>query len=453
MILRPGQTAALDRIQDAYRRGKRAPLLCAHTAFGKSALTKYMLGRTKKSVLYLCHREPLMEMISADLTAAGLRHGMIAANSNALPNTYKTHVAMMQTVSRRLDRLPFFDWIISDEAHLAMSPTWAAILQHYNTSWHLGMSATPCRLDGKGLGTFYDEIVYGPSIRESTNRGYLAPVRVFAPPTDIEAGATGKLSLESAARLLNTPAITGSAIGEMKKRSADRQAVAFCCTREHAESVAAQFRREGISSVAVDSTMKDRKERIRDFETKRIQVLVNVELLTTGWDYPPVSLGIFLRDTESVALYLQMCGRFMRTSPGKADAIIQDHVGLVTRHGMPDADREWTLEGREKRASASPVRQCMSCYAVFAPAPKCPACGYTIPAVARPRAQVQRSGDLDEITEVEAKAKRQADIKAALSRAVSLKDFQAVARAFGNKPGWAFQMFQVYGKYRRRSAA
>jgi superfamily II DNA or RNA helicase len=315
------------------------------------------------------------------------------------------------------------------------------------------MSGTPCRRDGKPHGKYYDEIVYGPSIRESTDSGYLAPIRVFAPPSGIESGVTGKLSLESASALLNTSVITGSAIAEMKKRAPERQAMVFCCDRKHSEDTAAAFRDAGISAIGVDSTMADRKERFRDFETKRVQVLVNVELATTGYDYPPVSLGIFLRDSESLALYLQMCGRFVRTYPGKTDALFHDHVGIVLRHGMPDADREWTLEGKEKRGGAgTAVRQCERCYAVFPPAPQCPSCGYAIPK-AKAKPPVQRSGELEEVTGTEANARRGADIKAALSKATTLRDFQQIAREFGNKPGWAWRMHQIYSQARGRRAA
>lgn len=455
MLLRPTQSKALADVQDAYRRGKRKPLLCAHTAFGKSTLVGSMLTRTKKSVLYLCPQEGLMERVIEDLNRAGIRHGVIHGSKGALPNTYRVHVSMPKTIANRLDRLPHFEWVISDEAHLSMSATWASVLAHYDTSWHLGMSATPCRLDGRPLGKYFDEIVYGPSIRESTDRGYLSPVRVFAPPPDFESGGTASLSLDSAAGMLNTRTITGSAIAEMRKRAPDRQALVFTCNRKHSEDVAQQFRNEGISAIAVDSTMADRKERFRDFENKRAQVLVNVELATTGYDYPPVDLEILLRDTDSVSLALQIWGRVVRTSlsTGKSDALIHDHVGMILRHGMPDADREWTLDGREKRSSAPAVRQCMSCYAVFAPAPKCPSCGYTIPVASKPRAVVQRSGELEEIKEAEVSARRQADIKAALKSARTLADFQNVARQFGNKSAWAFHMFQIYSKYRKGRAA
>lgn len=309
MLLRPTQTLALEKTSAAFTRVRRV-LLNAHPAFGKSTLVGTMLSRTKKSVLYICPQEGLMERVISDLNSAGIRHGVIHGSRGALPNTYRVHVSMPKTIANRLGSLPNFDWIISDESHLALSDTWSSVLDHYATAWQLGMSGSPCRLDGRPLGKHYDEIVYGPSIKESTARGYLVPIRVFAPPppTQIEFGATRKMSLERAAEVLNTRAITGSAIDEMRKRAADRQAMVFTCNRKHSENVAQQFRDAGISAVSVDSTMGDRKERFRDFENKREQVLVNVELATTGYDYPPVSLGILLRDTDSLALALQIWG-------------------------------------------------------------------------------------------------------------------------------------------------
>lgn len=401
MILRPYQQAALDAIRAEYGSGRRAPLLCSPTGSGKSAMTKYMLGRTKKTVLYLCHRAELADMIHEDLRSAGIPHGMITANQQALPNTYRIHVGMMQTVSRRLDRLPRFEWVVSDEAHLAMSPTWSGILKHYSGSLHLGMSATPCRLDGKGLGEIYDAIVYGPSVRELTERGYLTRCRAFAPaiPIDGIKKTGGEYQMGDAARVLDTSAITGDAVREYQRRSAGRRAIAFCCTREHADHVAGQFRMSGVDAVNVDGSMSrsDRDARISDFRAGRIKVLTNVELLTTGFDCPEIETGIFLRPTQSLALYLQMVGRILRIAHGKYEALLQDHVGNVLRHGMPDADREWTLDGRVKGAVAPTVRQCPECFAAFHPVQKCPECGHVFVAEKARAPKKQVAGDLQEI--------------------------------------------------------
>lgn len=448
MLLRPYQSDALEAIQQAYRSGKRRLLLCSPTGSGKSAMTKYMLARTQKRTLYLCHRAELMEMICNDLSDAGLPHGVIAAGKPVLRYGHHIWVGMMQTVARRLPDLPSFDWVISDEAHLAMAPTWTAILKHYAAAWHLGMSATPCRLDGKGLGEVYDQIVYGPSIRELTNRGYLAPCRVFAPEQDITGlrKSGSDFSMEDAARLLDKAAVTGSAVAELRKLAPGRQAIVFCCTRQHAENVAAQFRAEGFSAVNIDGSMTsaDRHRRLADFRARRIDVLTNVELLTTGFDCPQIEVGIFLRPTQSLALYLQMVGRILRIAPGKADAVLLDHVGNVPRHGMPDAEREWTLDGRSKRPTAPPVRQCPKCYAAFAPAPRCPACGYKFPIKARASAGEVRDGSLAELTGDDVAARERhlktAPLRELLKAAKTREQLEEIRKARGYHPGWVKKM-------------
>ena len=219
MQLRPYQVEALESLSSGYREGVRSQLLCAPTGAGKSAMTRYMLARTRKKTLILVHREELRDMISESL--ADIRHGVIAPG-RPTPDA-QIMVGMMQTVTRRLDTLPQFEWVISDEAHLAMSDSWARILGHYAMAWHLGMSATPCRLDGIGLGRHFQKIVYGPSIRELTDLGYLSPARVFAPPGAAEFIASKTDDLERAADQIDRPAITGDAIDHMRRLAADRR--------------------------------------------------------------------------------------------------------------------------------------------------------------------------------------------------------------------------------------
>lgn len=458
MLLRPYQSIAMAATQNAYRSGKRAPLLCSPTGSGKSAMTKYMLGRTKKRTLYLCHRAELMEMICADLDEAGIRHGKITPGAKVLPHTHHIFVGMMQTVTRRLDKLPRFEWVVSDEAHLAMAPTWLRILQHYSDAWHLGMSATPCRLDGRGLGEFYDQIVYGPSVRELTERGYLAPCRVFAPAQDVSTvrKTAGDFNMDDAARLLDKAAITGNAIGEYQRHKPGKRAIVFCCTREHADHVAAEFRAAGIEAVNVDGSMTkaERDARIGAFRDGRIKVLTNVELLTTGFDMPSIEAGIFLRPTQSLALYLQMVGRILRIAPGKEDAVLLDHVGNVLRHGMPDAEREWTLDGRAKRQAAVAVRQCSECYAAFAPAPKCPACGFVFPIKARAVATDAREGELAQValsdTDARLRHLREAPLKELIRAAKTREALDEIRQARGYAPGWVRHMLNMKAAARAR---
>lgn len=450
MQLRPYQEAALAALRQSYASGKRAPLLCSPTGSGKSAMTKYMLGRTSKNTLYLCHRAELADMIHEDLKSAGLPHGMITANSKAEPDRYKLHVGMMQTVTRRLDRLPAFDWVISDEAHLAMSDTWLRILRHYSAALHLGMSATPCRLDGKGLGEIYDDIVYGPSVAELINLGFLSPYRAFAPSEAIGSikRIAGDYQMNDAARVLDTSTITGKAVDEYLKRADGKRALVFCCTVEHAEHVAGQFRASDIPAASIDGAMNkaERAARIQAFRDGTTPVLTNVDLLTTGFDCPQIEVAIFLRPTQSLALYLQMVGRVMRIAPGKSEALLIDHVGNTLRHGLPDTTRHFTLDGQVKDPERKlPIRQCKECFAVFPPAPVCPVCGYEFPIQQRERKEVD--GELAEITHPVAPPDRNRDYDDWLRRAplavvmrgrYTRQQIEEVRIARGYRPGWTF---------------
>ena len=448
MQLRPYQQQALSEVQGLYRSGLRRLLLCSPTGSGKSAMTRYMLGRTRMRVLILAHRLELVEMISAGLD---LPHGIVSAGRRT--PSERILVGMMQTVARRLDDLGRFDWVISDEAHLAMAPTWQGILSHYGDAWHLGMSATPCRLDGLGLGTVYERIVYGPSVRELTDRGFLVPCRVFA-PADATAGlkkSGAEFNMGAAADALDRPSVTGSAVGHLRRLAPGRRTIVFCCNRAHAEHVAEEFRAGGFSALAVDGSMPDRAARIEEFRAGRVQVLTNVELLTTGFDMPAIDACVFLRPTDSLALYLQMVGRILRTKPGKRDAILLDHVGNALRHGLPDQQREWTLEGRPKRSGPVAVKQCTACYAVHAPAPSCPNCGYSYAAAAPHRREIaQREGDLAEVKEVARPAVKRDELARRLSQAHGLEALRALARELGYKPAWAFMIHQQ--RQRRRAA-
>ena len=442
MQLRPYQALALADIQNAYRSGKRRPLLCAPTGSGKSAMTRYMLERTRKRTLILAHRQELVDMISEALPVP---HGIIAPGRRLGPD--QIQVGMMQTVSRRLDDLPAFEWVISDECHLSMSPTWRRILDHYKGAHHLGMSATPCRLDGKGLGEVFDAIVYGPSVAELVARGYLVPARVFAPAARIEAASRGgDFAMDQAGAALDQAKITGDAVAQLRKHGPQRQAIAFCCTREHAQHVAEQFTADGFPAANIDGAMTaaERGRILADFRARRLAVLTNVDLLTTGFDCPQIDALIFLRPTQSLALYLQMLGRALRPHPGKENALILDHVGNTLRHGLADAPREWSLDGKPKRSTPPPVRQCSACFAAFSPAPKCPACGQPCSAVAAPRRDLSvTAGDLVEIDAATIERVQAADLKSLLRTASTMADLQLIAKIRGYKPLWAFQIMRM----------
>jgi superfamily II DNA or RNA helicase len=442
MLLRPYQEDALAKIQAVYRSGRRRALLVAPTGSGKSAMVSYMLERSNKLTLILCHRGEILDQIAGSMTVP---FGIIGGQRGTPME--RIHIGMVQTVVRRLDTLPKYQWVASDEAHLAMSPTWRAVLAHYADAWHLGMSASPCRLDGIGLGAEYERIVYGPSIRELTERGYLVPCRVFAPTIEarVARNETGPENLTAAAEEIDRPTIIGDVIGHFRRIAGARQAIVFCCTRQHADHVASDFSRAGIPAVAVDGSMPkgEQKQKIEAFRARRVQALVNVDLLTTGFDCPQIEVGVFLRPTQSLALYLQMVGRILRIFPGKPDAVLLDHVGNVMRFGMPDEDREWTLDGRLKRVNATPVAQCPKCYAAHRPAPRCPSCDHVYASAPTKRVMAERDGVLEEIDAERLRWLREQKLHVLLEAAKTRDDLEEIRRARRYHPRWTTIQMEI----------
>ena len=194
--LYPDQEIFQNDIRAKYRQGIRRIVGQAVTGFGKSRTTAAALASTSMSALILVHREGLRDMTSRSLTVP---HGLYEAGKRAPRD--RIAVGTMQTVSRRLGDMPQYQWIVSDEVHLAMCPTWMSILNYYKDAWHLGLSATPTRLDGKGLGDFYQDMVCGPSMQELMDLGRLVRCRSFSPPapTDSIKKTAGEFSMSAAA--------------------------------------------------------------------------------------------------------------------------------------------------------------------------------------------------------------------------------------------------------------
>ena len=386
MNLRPYQQRAIDDLRAAFRQGARAPLLVAPTGAGKTvilaAITASATARGRK-VLILVHRRELIHQASSKLTAAGVEHGIIAAGIE--PSQQAVQVASVQTLVRRLATT---DWepclIIIDEAHHAAAGSWSSILSHWPGALRLGVTATPCRLDGRGFGDTFDALIEGPSVQMLTSAGYLSPARIFAPPIVADLSQlrrrAGDYAIDQAADAMTRPTVTGDAISHYQRLAEAQQAIAFCCNVNHAVSVRDLFETAGISAALLLGGTADRDAVVAAFAAGTIRVLVTVDVVSEGFDIPAASVAILLRPTQSLGLYLQQVGRVLRPAPGKDAAIILDHVGNVTRHGFPDDIRQWSLEHGAKRAGgneqAPSVRTCSQCFAAFKPAPICPCCGF-----------------------------------------------------------------------------
>jgi DNA repair protein RadD len=297
--------------------------------------------------------------------------------------SHTVQVASVQTVARRLHLLPrdFFQLLVVDEAHHTTAGTWAKVIAHFHAAKLLGVTATPIRGDGRGLGEHYQAMVQGPTAQQLTDDGYLASAKVLAPPGFDSAGLRkrmGDFDTKQAEQRVGT--IMGDCLGHYRKHLSGQTAIAFCCSVAHAEAVAGLFQSAGIAAASIDGTMDTgtRRELLADLGTGRLSILTSCSLIGEGVDVPSVGGCILLRPTASVGLHLQMIGRCLRPQPGKT-AVVLDHVGNTLRLGHHLEERDWTLDGLKKRdrEAAPSVKVCPQCFSTsISTAQVCRDCGH-----------------------------------------------------------------------------
>jgi DNA repair protein RadD len=354
--LRDYQRQGIQDLRETYRKGARAPIYQLATGGGKtivfSAIGASAVERGKK-VIVLVHRRELVKQAHAKLALAGVEAGIISATFPRRPDL-PVQVASVQTLIKRLNDLPQFDLVVIDECHHSVSPTYQTIIEHQSDAKLLGVSATPIRLDGKGLDGIFDAIVCGPSIKDLVKECHLSPSRLFisSREADLQGVHTraGDYVPGELARVMSDAKITGDAVEQYRNHADHRPAIAFCVTVEHAEEVAEQFRESGYKSQCVhgETPKRERDALIAGLANGEVEVLTSCDLINEGLDVPVVGAVILLRPTKSLGLYMQSVGRGMRTAPGKTDLVVLDHVGNIRRHGPPDMERIWTLKGAEK---------------------------------------------------------------------------------------------------------
>lgn len=450
--LRDYQDDITNKIAMDFDAGHRRICVVLGCGGGKTVIFSWLSGKAKlkgNDVLILQHRAELIQQTSETLTSGGISHGIIAAGM-PINLREKIQVASVQTVARRLAKINPPKIIIIDEAHHALANTWKRILAEFPDALVIGMTATPARTNGNGLGDIFESLIEGPSVRELIETGYLAPYKYYAPPqlanTENIKIKMGDFDQHQLAEVMDTNVIIGDAVQHYKQMADGRRAIVYCVNVEHSQHTAAQFRAAGYNAVHLDGeTHPIERKRITDgFKAGRIQIITNCDLLGEGFDVPGAEAVVLLRPTQSLTLFIQQAMRGMRTdkdNPNKT-CIILDHCGNVFRHGLPDEDRTWSLEGvtkQKKSASKSefPVKQCPQCYSAFKPAPICPFCGFVLPIEVRAEIE-QQEGQLAEVLAVE-KMKRKEEVR----RCRSVDDFERVAMQRGFSPFWVKKMCEL----------
>lgn len=258
----------------------------------------------------------------------------------------------------------------------------------------IGFTATPERLDGRGLRESFDDLVLGPTVNELVTGGFLSYPVVYRPPQEQSADyhvKRGDFDVDEQQKAMSERRIVGDVIDHYRRHFNGAPAICFCVNVEHTRLMAAQFSNAGYLALPVYGDMADgdRDTALRGLADGSVQVVTSCDLISEGFDTPAVAGCILLRRTMSLGLYLQQVGRALRTCQGKDHAIILDHAGNYYLHGHVLADRSWSLdsERRDPRKVRPPVTTpCPQCYGVWPGTPrKCPACGFEFAAAAAPK--------------------------------------------------------------------
>jgi superfamily II DNA or RNA helicase len=354
--LRPYQSDLLDRLTQFWDIGNRSILCQLPTGGGKTILFSHLVAQTVERgglVLILAHREELIIQAADKIqTITGIAPGIIKAGYKP-DYSQPIQVASVQSLTRRLKHCPQFDLIVIDEAHHATANSYRSILSHFPNSQILGVTATPIRLDGSGFRGLFDELVCGVTVKELIEMGSLSPYRYYAPERTMSLVGVkkrgGDYSAESIALANPSESVAADCLKAYGDYLEDKQAVIFAVSVAHSLAIASSFCVNNIPAAHLDgnSDPDTRSRTMSAFREGRIRVLTNCALFDEGLDIPGLDGVILARPTASLGRYLQMVGRALRPSPDKDHASIIDLAGNWERHGLPDDERGWGLDGVE----------------------------------------------------------------------------------------------------------
>lgn len=443
--LRPYQHTAIGNVKRVLRARSRRVLLCAPTGSGKTLTAGAIIlsAHAKGShVLFVAHRKELIDQSVRALSRLGLTAiGVIRAGDKRRDLSQPIQVASIQTLARRPKLDPAPDLIFIDECHRAASDSYQTHLYDaYPNAVIIGLTATPCRTDGRPLDGPFDEMVSVASYSELIAGGFIDEPIVFSTPVlpDLSKVRTtgGDFNAEDLEAAMNKGALIGNILTEWQKRSEGRLTVVFAVSVAHSKAIVRLFQEAGVAAEHLDGTTPEaeREAILSRLEAGTTRVVSNCNVLAEGWDQPSVKCLILARPTKSLCLYMQSAGRVLRPW-NDVTPIILDHGGNVDRHGLPHEDRVWSLAAKVKRASGAPsVKNCPACFAFIAAASKaCPHCAHVF------AAPVAEAEPLPPPVPVDLALRTLTGEDAQLA---FFRRQHKRARELGRKPGWIMHTFR-----------
>ena len=425
--LRDYQSHAIDLLRDSISSGRKKPILQLATGSGKTFIGCSIVNSAVnkgKNVLWLAPRRELIYQAVESLFSFGVRAGVIMAGER-LKSMLDVQVASFDTIHSRVVRnkvmeAPKADLIIVDEAHLSTAKSRLEVLTLYPDAIIVGLTATPCRGDGRGLGEFYDDLVEGVSIGWLMDNGYLAKAKYYAAEVPdlsmVKNNKDGDYQEKALGVAMDKPDLIGEIVYNWQRIAQGSSTVVFCVNRKHARHIHGQFLEAGISSEYLDgdTPKAERKEILRRVDEGVTTVLCNVFVATYGLDIPRLQTVVMARPTKNIGLYLQMIGRALRKHSDKDNAIIIDHAGVIKENGFSDDEQFWTLDSTK---SAKEIKQkkkeekkepkeitCGECGTVFKARRTCPQCNHAM--IPQSEEIPCHKADLEEVTRAKRKVNK-----------------------------------------------
>ena len=442
--LRDYQEELVNGIKKSMLAGNHSIIVQSPPRSGKTVVMAHIAkGATDKGnkVLFFSHRKEINEQVYKTF-------------ENNEVNMNLVTIGGVQSLVRKLDKLDEPTIILIDEAHHSKASSYKKIIDYFPNAYKLLFTGTPVRLDGSGFDDIAEDIILGKSVKWLQEHGRIAPFKYYAPlMIDMSrlkkrAGEFTKGSVDETMKTV----IYGDVIKHYEKLAKGKQAIVYTHSVEASENVSKAFNKAGYNSMAVSgkTPREARETAMKAFRTGKLKIMVNCELFTEGIDLPNVDVCIMLRPTQSLSLYLQFAMRALNPREGKT-AIIIDHVGNVERFGLPNQDREWSLQGIVKKKQVAKigeptVRVCEKCFATFWSSERtCPDCGFTNPPTAK-EVEIMREAELAEITErKQQRIKKRVETYVSADMCQNMDELKEYRDQHGYKNGWVWYMAKKKG--------
>lgn len=333
------------------------------TSIIKDVISYYKSHKLEINILVVAHRIELLDQIAGSLKNYGIPCGFIQGSREQHLWQRVQVGSILSLISERNEmsvRRCKFDLIIVDEAHHTLADSYKRLFDMFPEAKKLGVTATPWRMNHESFTSVYQTLITTPQVKWFIRNHLLSDFDYVSVKPDsniqklvnsIDVAATGDFVNDALSAAFDNQKIRSRLYDSFHKYAADRKGIVYAINKQHARNIAELYSSKGYVSVNIDcDTPKDERERLIDeFKAGKIQVLVNVELFTEGFDCPDVSFIQLARPTRSLALYLQQVGRGLRITEGKEKTIFIDNVGLYNYFGLPDANRKWQhhFQGRD----------------------------------------------------------------------------------------------------------